>query len=227
LAVDSDLDIASTFVKEWAERNIKMERVDTMPEAIQKLLHYEYIFVGINGEVTNFMPFLLEMRSATNIPIMIAVNMNNFDADKQVAALKNGADLYAPWHFTPSGNVSAVLAQIERINATKKAPQQFYFHNELLLSVAYRTVYIGTIKVNLTRQEFDMLHFLMMNHGKPLRYSQIYKQVWKGNYDEVSPEVLRNAIKRLRGSLGTAPDGSAYIENIHDFGYRFPHENNK
>jgi len=146
LAIDSNLDIASTYVKEWAERNITMERVDTMPEAIQKLLHNEYIFVGINGEATDFMPFLLEMRSVTNIPIIIAVDINNFDADKQVAALRNGADIYAPWHSTPSGNVSAVLAQIERINTTNKAPQQFYFHNELLLAVAYRTVYVGTKK---------------------------------------------------------------------------------
>ena len=37
LAVDSDLDIAGSYVKEWAGRGVKMIRVDDMTEAIREL----------------------------------------------------------------------------------------------------------------------------------------------------------------------------------------------
>lgn len=223
LAVDSNLNIAISYIKEWAERSITMERVDTMTEAIQKLMHNDYIFVGINGDATDFLPFLKIMRNTTNIPIMIATS--NFTADMQVAAIKNGADLYAPWHDTPAGNVSSVLVQIERITNERKATQQFLFHGGLLMSIIHRTVYVGKVKVDLTRREFDLLQYLMINHGIPLSFGQIYRHVWGSDYEESSREVLRNAIKRLRDKLSAASNGTELIESVRDFGYRFPSDN--
>ena len=200
-------------------RSITMERVDTMTEAIQKLMHNDYIFIGINGDATDFMPLLKIMRSATNIPIMIATS--NFTADMQVAAIKNGADLYAPWHDTPAGNVSSVLVQIERITNERKATQQFLFHGGLLMSIIHRTVSIGQTKIDLTRREFDLLQYLMINHGIPLSFGQIYNHVWGSDYEDNPREALRNAVKRLRDKLGAASNGTEFIESIRDFGYRF------
>ena len=221
LAVDSDLDIAGFYIKEWAERGIIMDRVDTMTEAIVKLMHDDYIFVGINGDATDFMPFLKEMRSVTDIPIMIVTS--NFDTQTEIEALNNGANLYARWHDTPEDNVSSVLAHIARMTDDKPATRKIMYYNGLLISLIHRSVFVGKEQKYLTRQEYDLLLYLMMNHGVPLSYEKIIKHVWVDEYDDIARDVLRNAVKRLREKLGTAPDGSEYIETVRDYGYRFPY----
>jgi len=119
LAVDSDIENAKLYVFEWAEHNVKMDRADDMAEAIQHLLSFnDYIFVGINGDAVDFMPLLKKMRSITNTQIMIVTS--DFTTEKEIAALENGADLYARWHKNPKGNVASVLAHIARTSERAK-----------------------------------------------------------------------------------------------------------
>ena len=132
LAVDSNLDIASVYVQEWALRGIKMERVDTMTEAIQKLLHDNYVFVGINGDATDFLPLLKIMRSVTHTPILIATG--HFTTEKEVAALSNGADLYARWHESATDNVTSVLAHIDRKANRLEIRHRILVYRDLLIS---------------------------------------------------------------------------------------------
>jgi hypothetical protein len=41
-----------------------------------------------------------------------------------------------------------------------------------------RGVFVGNANIDLSKQEFDILHFLMLNRGKVLSYRQIFKRVW-------------------------------------------------
>ena len=97
-----------------------------------------------------------------------------------------------------------------------------------MLAPSYRnTVFVGNEKIELTRQEFDLLYYLMLHHGKVLSYKQIYRRVWGSDYEDAEREVLRNAIKRLREKLKTRPDGSEYIKTVLDVGYSFSLEIDK
>ena len=219
LAVDSNLDIANSYVKEWAERGVRMDRVDTMPEGIKKLMSNDYIFVGINGDATDFLPALKEMRSVTDIPILIVAT--HFETSIEIEALKSGADLFARWHKTPEDNVSSVLAHIDRETEKRKATRKIMFYKEILVAVLYRTVFVGKTKVDLTTQEYDLLVYFIQNHGKALSYKQIYKRVWGSDYEDAEHDALWSAIKRLRDKLMLASGGHDYIETMRDYGYRF------
>jgi DNA-binding response OmpR family regulator len=224
LAVDSDIELAESEAAVWKEtRGIGMERVDNMTEGIQKLLTGEYLYVGINGDAIDFMPLLQTMRSVTNAPILIAVN--SFTTEAEVAALENGADLYARWHKDTKGNIASVLAHITQLSTRGKIPRpssKVIVYDDLLIAPLQRRVFVGNEKIDLTRQEFDLIYYLTANHGMVLTYKQIYKHVWGKGYEDSERDVLRNAIKRLREKLKDDTGCSKYIKTVLDYGYSFP-----
>ena len=97
-----------------------------------------------------------------------------------------------------------------------------FVHNTLLIAPESRSVFVANEKIDLTRQEFDLLHYLVINHGRVLSYSQILKRIWGGDHESSERNVLWDAMKRLRGKLRTDPSGQEYIENVRDFGYWIP-----
>ena len=222
LAVDSDCNIASTYVIEWKKRGISMDCADNMTEAIHMLQSNDYIFVGINGDAIDFMPLLNTMRSVTNTPILIVTSV--FTTEKEIEALKNGADLYTRWHDSPENNVSSVLAHIARLTTRDAAPCNVLIYGKLLVSPSQRYAFIGNSPLDLTRQEFDLLHYILINQGKVLTYNQIYCHLWNDYYDgESANETIKTLIKRLRKKLaGNENENQITIENVWGVGYRLP-----
>ena len=220
LAVDSDRNIADAHVSEWAERGVRMERADNMTEAIQMLLSNDYIFVGINGDAIDFMPLLSTMRSVTNAPILIVTG--SFTTEREIAALQNGADLYARWHESPIDNVSSVLAHIARITTRNEVADKVLFYKNLLISSSQRYAFIGNTPLDLTRQEYDLLHYLLINQGNTVTYGQIYHSVWNEEHDDSHNEVIKALIKRLRRKLAVCDHNQIIIENVWGIGYRLP-----
>ena len=220
LAVDSDLDRAGPYFKVWAKYNIIMDRVDGMAEGIMKLCECgDYIFVGINGDKTDYLDGLREMRSATDIPILIVGS--KFSTEAELEALRNGANLLARWHPTEKDNVESVLAHIDRITEERKIIRKFIYCNHVLMAIIHRTVFVCNKKVVLPRKEFDVLHVLMKNRGTPLSYDEIYTQVWGEQFIDETYMVLRNTISRLRRKLRTASGGIDFIKTERDYGYSF------
>ena len=222
LAVDSDLNVANPHVTEWASRGVSMDRVDNMTDAIKELLVNDYIFVGINGDATDYMPLLKTMRSVTNTPIMIVTG--SFTTEKEIEALGNGADLYARWHNDAKGNVSSVLAHITRLAERSKMPRPIshvIVHNNLLIAPLQHCAFIGNEKLDLTTKEYDFLLLLMENFGCMLPPEEIYEKVWGMPYDENSKNAIWTLVKRLRQKLQTYPTALNYIKTLRDVGYSF------
>ena len=148
LAIDSDIRLAESEAEGWAERGIGMERADNMAQGIEMLASEKYLYIGINDDAVDFLPLLRTMRSATNIPILIATS--NFCAKKDIAALRDGADVFAPFHKTNDGNIDSVLAHIFRINdKIEPARKNFIFH-DLLISPDLYQVFIKNTEIVLT-----------------------------------------------------------------------------
>ena len=218
LAVDSDIELAESEAVGWAKRGIVMNRVDNMTDGIKMLMTDEYLYVGINDDAVDFMPLLRTMRSITSTPILIATN--NFCTDREVAALRNGTDLFAPFHKTTEGNIDSVLAHILRISEEIKTPRKALVFNDLLISPALYQVFIKNTEVPITKKEFDIICYLADNQGLLLTYSQIISYVWGA--DNTTDDVLWTHIKRIRKKFSEAsPCHENVIENVHGFGYKF------
>ena len=225
LAVDSNLDIAGSYAQAWAEHGVDMERVGTMTDAIQKLMLNDYIFVGINGDCTDFMPLLKIMRSVTKTPIFIATS--RFETETEIAALNNGADLYARWHGDIESNIASVLAHIERLSKSCRchlnAPHKVLVYMDLIVAPSQYAVYRQDTPIELTRQEFELLHYLVLNKGIVLTYEQIHSVIWKDMFDASSSELIKHTVKRIRKKISDEDNENCYIENVRGIGYRLNH----
>lgn len=73
--------------------------------------------------------------------------------------------------------------------------------------------------VPLTPKLFDLLLFLLENHGRALSKDELLNKVWPDSF--VSEENLSRHISMLRKALGEDSGERQYIETLPKFGYRF------
>jgi DNA-binding response OmpR family regulator len=218
LAIDSDVALANREAAAWKQRGIGMDRVDNMTDALKKLMANEYLYVGINGDVIDFMPLLKTMSTITNIPLLIVTS--RFTTETEVAALRNGADLYARWHKSTEDNIASVLAHVARKSDRKTPPQKIHICCDVVLSPFLRSVFVKNRRVELTRLEFDLLQYLMFNHDIVLTYQQIYSRVWGNEYEATADGIIKSTMKRLRKKIGNDYRTYRMIENVRGIGFK-------
>jgi two-component system KDP operon response regulator KdpE len=136
-------------------------------------------------------------------------------AEDKIQALDAGADDYVTKPF----HVGELMA---RVRATTRR-----FQNEGVIAIGdieldldQRLVRKSGNIVHLTPKEFDLLHCLMANAGKPLRHARLLSSVWGSEYGDES-EYLRTFVRQLRKKLEADPSNPEYLLTDSHFGYRF------
>jgi Tol biopolymer transport system component/DNA-binding winged helix-turn-helix (wHTH) protein len=87
------------------------------------------------------------------------------------------------------------------------------------LNIADRQLKRDGNPVSLTPKLFDLLVFLLENHGRAISKDELLNKVWPDSF--VSEENLSRHISMLRKALGEDSGGQRYIETLPKFGYRF------
>jgi len=220
LAIEKDITVHDKEKALWHKCGVSNIRVDSMTAGIEKAINNQFLFIVINADNINYMPELESLRAITNDPIFIATS--TFTIEEQVKALHNGADFY--WNFSGSeNNMKTILAVIHRINERAKqlkTPVQLITHRNILVLPSYRQVFVNDKEVELTKIEFDILYYIMSNNGHVLSYEQIFYDVWGYECDELTDEVVKSAIKRLRKKIDGEEKHNSLIQNVRGVGYK-------
>ena len=82
-------------------------------------------------------------------------------------------------------------------------------------------VFLQSEKITLTKKEFDLLRYFMINAGLVLTYEQIYNHVWKDDNSYNSHDILHSLIRRLRCKLKSETTADDYISSVWGTGYKF------
>jgi hypothetical protein len=86
-----------------------------------------------------------------------------------------------------------------------------------ILDVDARELTLDGVRVDLTKLEFEVLHYLSQNEGKAISRDQLLDDVWGQTYHGGS-NVVDVVIRSLRKKIGTR---SEMIETVRGVGYRF------
>ncbi|MCB0166179.1 MAG: response regulator transcription factor [Anaerolineae bacterium] len=79
--------------------------------------------------------------------------------------------------------------------------------------------------LSLSPTEFRLLTTLMKHPDQPLTFQELADLVHGQTVDAYQArDLLKSHLGRLRRKLGQAPDGGAYIINVHSVGYKFATE---
>ena len=221
LVVDKDDAVIARESSAWEKHGVSTVRAASMQEAIIMLNKEDYLFVGINADNIDYLPQLRIMRAVTSSPIFIIGS--TFSTEKEVEAIKHGADSYDPWRESTEDNIRSALAVLHNYTERSSARENtlnILHHGDIMMVLDYHKVFFNETELILTKAEFDILHYLILNRGRVLTYAQILNNVYQYYYDEDPAGILFSAMKRLRKKIRDVADADAFIENVRGVGYR-------
>ncbi|TFG47852.1 MAG: response regulator transcription factor [Anaerolineales bacterium] len=161
-----------------------------------------------------------ELRKSSQVPI-IMVTARGEETDR-VIGLELGADDYLCKPFSMRELLARIKAVLRRNRPGISEDQTSLMltgPHGLELNEEARTVTLQGTPLSLTRQEFDLIQYLMINKGRVLSREQLLSQAW--GYDFVGgTRAVDSAIKRLRKKFNTILPGSNLVETVREIGYR-------
>ena len=172
------------------------------------LILLDIMLPGLSG-----MEVLRRIRRSSDVPVILLTARDSV-VDK-VSGLDSGADDYITKPFA----TEELLARI-RNALRKKAPST---ENEVLtascvsLDTGRRLVSVRGNPVTLTKREFDLLHYLMLNKGMVISREVLIENVWGYEY-EGETNAVDVFVRFLREKIDE-PYGIKLIKTVRGVGY--------
>jgi two-component system alkaline phosphatase synthesis response regulator PhoP len=145
------------------------------------------------------------------------------EADKLVG-LELGADDYVTKPFSPRELVARVRTVLRRLDRAEHTAEARPIHaGDLTLDPVRREVRLGDELLDLTPTEFDLLHTLMVNPGRPFSRMELLERV-QGEAYAGYERTIDVHIKNLRKKLNEDSRDPNYIKTVLGVGYKFAAE---
>ena len=166
------------------------------------------------------MKLLQIMRRTKHIPILALIPP--LEKEEKMALFHAGADVC----LDDTTDIELCVAQAEaliqiylEISAEQEKRGIIMYGAELIINSRYRQVIVDGESIELTRKEFDLLHYLASNQRQVFSRQQLYNQVWHDSTTESGEETVRVHLNTLRKKLKQM--NKDLIENVRGVGYRF------
>jgi two-component system KDP operon response regulator KdpE len=147
------------------------------------------------------------------------LTVRNGERDK-IEALDAGADDYIVKPFSVPELAARLRSAVRRSNAGAPDTAAPIVVGEIELDPTRRSVKKSGVALRLTPKEFELLHHLMKNPGKPIAHVALLQTVW-GAECALQTEYLRTFVSQLRKKLEDDPSDPQYLLTELSFGYRF------
>jgi len=224
LVVDDEASIRHVLRSTLDATGFEVTEASTGEEALALIVEntgeraYEAVLLDMNMPGMGGMKACSEIRRlAPGIPILMLTVRDN--PEDKVEALDSGADDYVTKPFHLRELTARVRAAIRRSHAAP-ATQDSVRIGDIELLPSRREVTKCGHRIRLTPTEFDLLHYLMSNAGKPVAHNLLLNAVWGSEYGG-ELEYLRTFIHQLRKKLEADPSHPRYLLTETWFGYRF------
>jgi len=141
---------------------------------------FDLVLLDIMLPQISGMEVLRRIRRKSFIPIIMLTARDS--VDDKVSGLDGGADDYLTKPFA----IEELLARIRtclRKQTAQNDTSEALSASGLTLDAARRAVHVGEVSVELTKREFDLLHYLLKNKGLVLSRETLLDNVWDYEFD--------------------------------------------
>lgn len=182
----------------------------------------ELFILDINLPQMSGYEFLKKIRNdyKPTLPVII-VSARDGDEDI-IKGLDLGADEFVTKPFSPRTLVARVKANLRRIAISSAAAEESLKFDEYILLLNSNVLKKGATKIPLSIKEYAVLEYMVKNAGKILSPEQIYQDVWKTEFGDITAVAVY--IQRLRKKIEADPSNPVYIKTIFGQGYSFAQE---
>jgi len=195
LLVEDEKDLADLIAEALKKELFTVDVCYDGEVGMYKVLNdtYDVVILDILLPHKNGWEILKEMRKkGIDTPVLMLTALS--DVEYRVKGLEMGADDYLPKPFDLRELIARVRALIRRKSEEKNSILKCA---DLVLDTVTHTVYRGGRKIDLTRKEYQILEYLMLNKNRVVTKEELQEHLWSLE-DDFFSDVLRSHIKNLR-----------------------------
>ena len=218
LIVEDEKSLAKEIAAYLSKENFLCDMAFTGKEASEKIAVnlYDFVLLDLGLPDYNGLDLIKESRK-NNIDVSFIIITARGAVEDRVTGLNLGADDYLSKPFALAELHSRIMAVARR---KFKISSPDIAVGEFIIAVHARKIMHNGLEVELTKKEFDLLHYLVINHDKVLARYQLYEHIW-GNalddqYDSNFIDVHIKNIRRKLNAFGPTP----WLETVRGVGYR-------
>jgi DNA-binding response OmpR family regulator len=219
LIIEDEVELLIAISNFLTKEDYVCELAENFINADEKLAIYEYdiILLDISLPDGNGLRLLDTVRKFQKLAGVIIISARD-SLDYKIKGLDLGADDYMtkPFHLSELNSRIKALLRRKQFNGTDTVT-----FNEISISTSGRSVSINGIPVTLTRKEYDLLLYFIVNRERVLTKEAIAEHLWEDNIDMSDNfDFIYTHLNNIRRKIRTA-GGKDYIKTIYGSGYKF------
>lgn len=217
LIVEDDQGMLDVISQSLIKARYVVETASTLSDARSKLLVYEYDCVLLDimlpdGNGLSLLQELASQKINRNIIILSARD----SVDDKIEGLELGADDYLPKPF----HLAELHARIRSLMRRRRDGEQTICLGNVELNPDLFSVKVDGKMLEVSRKEFDILHYLISRPDRVVSKESLAEAVW-GDYIDQSDnfDFIYAHIKNLRKRLKMAY-ADIELKTVYGFGYK-------
>ncbi|GLI55205.1 DNA-binding response regulator [Propionigenium maris DSM 9537] len=152
------------------------------------------------------------IKGESDVPIIMVTAKD--DISDRIIGLDTGADDYVVKPFNYGELAARIRANLRK---TSNDEEKIITYRDMVVDPKKRIVTRAGREIELSKQEFDLLEYLVINSGIAMSCEKILEKIW-GDADYSNPNVLDVYIKYLRDKVDRGHE-EKLIKTIRGVGY--------
>ncbi len=217
LIIEDDQGMQEVISQSLIKARYVVETASTLDEARSKLLLYEYDCVLLDimlpdGNGLSLLKELADKKINRNVIILSARD----SVDDKIEGLELGADDYLPKPF----HLAELHARIRSLMRRRRDGEHTICLGNIELNPDLFSVKVGGKTLDVSRKEFDILHYLISRPDRVVSKEALAEAVW-GDYIDQSDnfDFIYAHMKNLRKRLKAA-SADIELKTVYGFGYK-------
>jgi DNA-binding response OmpR family regulator len=219
LIVEDNRELAENILGFLAREAYVCEHSYNFREAQDKIATYQYdcIILDImlpDGNGLDLLELIRSKKPGSSVLIISAKNA----LDDKVNGLELGADDY----LTKPFHLPELHARLKAIYRRKNlGGDHVVSFNEVSLNTVTLEARVNNTLLELTKKEFDLLLYFLINKNRVLTRQSIAEHLWGDYADNLANfDFVYQHVKNLRKKISAA-NGKDYIGTVYGLGYKF------
>ncbi len=219
LLIEDENILSENIYNFLVKENYICEIADRFEKGIEKVSVYDYdcVLVDLTLPGGNGLKIIEHLKKLKPNSGIIVISAKNSLEDK-LKGLDLGADDYITKPFHLAELNSRIKSVIRRRSFEGKKNVEF---EEIILIPDKQSVLVNSHELKLTRKEYELLLYFIVNKNRVLLRENIAEHLWGDDADlSDSFDFIYSHIKNLRKKIIDS-GGNDYIHTVYGIGYKF------
>jgi DNA-binding response OmpR family regulator len=219
LIVEDEKSLALEIDEFLSREGFTVEHARTRRSAEEKIFvnNYDFILLDLGLPDSDGFDLLKSFKKLPERDDAVIILTARGAIDDRIHGLEAGADDYLPKPFS----LNELLARIHAITRRKhKLESNDINIKGFRINIQNRTVYFNEERINLTKKEFEIFNYLVLNKNRVISRTNLTEHVW-GDVLEINSDsnFVDVHVKNLRKKLSQFATVD-WFETVRSIGYR-------